>query len=58
MKVKRKSGKLLQWNTDMEAKLLEARVARSTISSQLEAAERQMIALNGELADAKLALEK
>lgn len=58
VKMKRKNARLSSRTKDMEAKLVESRVAGSTIRGLLEAAEWQLSTLKRKLADAVLVLEK
>lgn len=53
-----KNAKLLNWDTEMENKLEEARAAKDTMRSQLEVGERHITALRVQLADAELAIRK
>lgn len=55
---KRENANLSERSTDMQAELVETRVAGSGMRRQLEAAERQVAALKGRLADASLTSEK
>lgn len=54
---KRKNAKLFDWNSEMEAKLVEAPEAESLTRSQPKAVERQITALKKQMGDAELVLE-
>lgn len=58
IETKRRSAKLTNRTTDMEARFVEATAAKSTSHGQLEAVERQVAALKGRLANAGLAMKK